>query len=154
MCGDVNEPGITMLAIREIFKVIESSVDRQFLIRFDVACSNLFVNSSSEPCFFFFCIRVSYIEIYNEKIYDLLDKTNTDLKIQEKTRGECSVSSNEFIVSSEESIMDLLLRGNKERKTAGTKMNERSSRSHTLFRLVCIGDSLSEHSFHIVFNFR
>lgn len=78
---------------------------------------------------------VGYIEIYNEKLYDLLD-INTEPKILEKTRGETNVSSKEFMVSNEETIMELLLRGNKERKTAGTKMNERSSRSHTIFRLV------------------
>lgn len=43
------------------------------------------------------------------------------------------------MVSNEASIMELLQRGSKERKTGGTKMNERSSRSHTIFRLVSGG---------------
>lgn len=69
MCGDVNEPGITMLAIREIFKVIESSVDRQFLIRFDMACSNLLVNSSTEP--FFFCASEFLTSKYTMRKYTI-----------------------------------------------------------------------------------
>lgn len=112
MLGDEQHPGIMVLAIREIFKEIESSQNQQFLL------------------------RIGYIEIYNEKLYDLLDTSNTDLKIQEKSRGEVTVNHREVIVSNEAIIMQQLQAGNKERKTGGTNMNERSSRSHTIFRIV------------------
>lgn len=56
----------------------------------------------------------------------------------EKTRGEVTVTSKEFVVNGEELVMDLLQQGSKERKTGGTKMNERSSRSHTIFRIVSV----------------
>lgn len=112
MLGDDQNPGIMVLAIRELFKEIESSQNHQFLM------------------------RIGYIEIYNEKLYDLLDTTNTDLKIQERLRGEVTVNHREVVVIDEASIMQQLHLGNKERKTAATKMNERSSRSHTIFRIV------------------
>lgn len=79
--------------------------------------------------------RVSYIEIYNERVYDLLDKRN-ELKIQETGNGDTSVNSVEKIVNSEQMILDLLSQGNKERKVAETKMNVHSSRSHTIFSIV------------------
>lgn len=79
---------------------------------------------------------VSYIEIFNEKLYDLLDTANVDLKIVERTRGEVTVVCKECIVRNEQIVMECIQQGNKERKTASTKMNERSSRSHTIFRIV------------------
>lgn len=115
MLGDDTGPGIMQLAIRELFHDIEKSQNQQFLL------------------------RVGYIEIYNEKVYDLLDKTNVDLKIQENARCEVTVNHREVIVSSEENIMSQLQIGNKQRKVACTAMNDRSSRSHTIFRLVSIG---------------
>lgn len=81
--------------------------------------------------------RVSYIEIYNERVYDLLDKRN-ELKIQETGNGDTSVNSVEKIVNSEQIIMELLSQGNKERKVAETKMNVQSSRSHTIFSIVSV----------------
>lgn len=44
MCGDANYPGITMLAIREIFKEIECAVDRQFLLRYYMKTRILFIH--------------------------------------------------------------------------------------------------------------
>lgn len=79
--------------------------------------------------------RVSYIEIYNERVFDLLDKRN-ELKIQESGSGDTTVNSVEKIVNSEQMIMDLLSQGNKERRVAETKMNVQSSRSHTIFSIV------------------
>lgn len=68
-------------------------------------------------------------------MYDLLDKRN-ELKIQETGTGETTVKSVEKIVNSEQSIVELLSQGNKERKVAETKMNVQSSRSHTIFSIV------------------
>lgn len=64
-----------------------------------------------------------------------MDKRN-ELKIQETGTGETTVKSVEKIVNSEQSIVELLSQGNKERKVAETKMNVQSSRSHTIFSIV------------------
>lgn len=78
---------------------------------------------------------VSYIEIYNERVFDLLNKRN-ELKIQEVNNGETSVNCVEKIVNCEDSIMSLITEGNKEKKVAETNMNTQSSRSHTIFTIV------------------
>lgn len=64
-----------------------------------------------------------------------MDKQN-DLKVHENAKGEVVVNHKEVIISSEDIILQQLHAGNKERKTAQTYMNERSSRSHTIFRIV------------------
>lgn len=81
--------------------------------------------------------RVTYIEIYNEKVYDLLSKRN-ELKIQETGPGELKIGCEEHIVTSEKEIMDLVNDGNNLRKVAETAMNVQSSRSHTIFSIVSI----------------
>lgn len=79
--------------------------------------------------------RVSYIEIYNERVYDLLKKRN-ELKIHENTSGDTNVNCIEKLVNSEQSILALITEGNKERKVAETNMNTQSSRSHTILTIV------------------
>lgn len=97
--------------------------------------------------------RVSYIEIYNERIYDLFNKRN-ELKIQEIGNGDVNVNCVEKFVNSEESIMELLHQGNKERKVAETNMNVQSSRSHTIFSIVSVNSFCLFHfNFRIKYNF-
>lgn len=79
--------------------------------------------------------RVSYIEIYNEKAYDLLKKTGSHLKIQD-SNGVVSINCEECIVTSEKQLLEYLIQGNNLRTVGNTNMNERSSRSHAIFRIV------------------
>ncbi|XP_030240036.1 kinesin-like protein KIN-7I [Drosophila navojoa] len=111
MMGDEQNPGVMVLAAKEIFKQIARHSDRDFLL------------------------RVGYIEIYNEKIYDLLNKKNQDLKIHE-SNGMVHVNCEECIITSEEDLLQFLCMGNKERTVGETNMNERSSRSHAIFRII------------------
>ncbi|XP_017859392.1 PREDICTED: kinesin-like protein KIN-7I isoform X1 [Drosophila arizonae] len=111
MMGDEQNPGVMVLAAKEIFKQIARHNDRDFLL------------------------RVGYIEIYNEKIYDLLNKKNQDLKIHE-SNGMVHVNCEECIITSEEDLLQFLCMGNKERTVGETNMNERSSRSHAIFRII------------------
>lgn len=90
---------------------------------------------------FFLTYRVSYIEIYNEKVHDLLNKRN-ELKIQEVGGGELNIGFVEKPVASEQQIMDLVTEGNNLRKVAETNMNVQSSRSHTIFSIVSNSCSL------------
>ncbi|KAI3406058.2 CIN8 [Candida oxycetoniae] len=89
-----------------------------------------------------FAVKVSYLEIYNEELIDLLQQHNKKLRILEKNiSGKASPNHKaiavqnltECCVSSHHEGMEILRAGLKRRKTASTNMNETSSRSHTIF---------------------
>lgn len=89
-----------------------------------------------------FQIKVSYIEIYNEMIYDLLaiQKENlSELTIHESKNKEFFVKgATEIEVDSMQEVLELINLGENNRHYAETYHNHCSSRSHTLFRLqVC-----------------
>lgn len=82
-------------------------------------------------------IRCSYLQIYNEQVYDLLDSSKVSLKIRESAqRGGTYVEglTEEYIASLDDALL-LLSIGSANRATASTKMNLNSSRSHTLFAI-------------------
>lgn len=79
--------------------------------------------------------RVSYIEIYNERINDLLDTKKTDLKVKEDYHGHIIIDCKEEVANSPECILRAMKKGDKNRRIGETNMNERSSRSHTIFRI-------------------
>jgi hypothetical protein len=81
-------------------------------------------------------VVVTYIEIYNELIRDLLDDSSkkTNLQIREDTSGEFFVGDvTELIVSSCAELLGIMTRGSKNRATSMTNMNDKSSRSHAVF---------------------
>jgi len=107
--------GIVHMAACDIFNHIENEPERIFLV------------------------RVSFIEIYNEEVRDLLVSGNSmetaKLKIREDKVSGVFVNSNETIITSMDSLMSALFAGEKNRTFAATAINERSSRSHTIFRI-------------------
>ncbi|KYN37073.1 Centromere-associated protein E [Trachymyrmex septentrionalis] len=115
MMGTSEEPGIVPLAVEHMFDAITNIPGREFLL------------------------RVSYLEIYNEKVNDLLnknqDKNSTDLKIHEDVNGQVFVKCKEEVTNSPENVLAIMNKGNKSRRIGETNMNERSSRSHTIFRI-------------------
>uniref|UniRef100_A0ABI7Z703 Kinesin-like protein n=1 Tax=Felis catus TaxID=9685 RepID=A0ABI7Z703_FELCA len=81
-----------------------------------------------------FHIKVSYFEIYLDKIRDLLDVTKTNLSVHEdKNRVPFVKGCTERFVSSPEEILDVIDEGKSNRHVAVTNMNEHSSRSHSIF---------------------
>ncbi|GBG31510.1 Kinesin-related protein 4 [Hondaea fermentalgiana] len=86
-----------------------------------------------------FLIRVSYLEIYNEEVRDLLGG-NTEsggLRIVDDPQKGCHVRGlKEVVVLSPDHVFELLRSGEAKRHYGATKMNYTSSRSHTLFRMV------------------
>jgi kinesin family protein 5 len=83
-----------------------------------------------------FGLKVSYTELYLEKIVDLLDVDKKGLKIREdKISGFYISNITEVPVSSDFEIFELLRIGTENRHIMNTKMNSRSSRSHTIFNL-------------------
>ncbi|XP_052795807.1 kinesin heavy chain-like isoform X2 [Mya arenaria] len=81
-----------------------------------------------------FHIKVSYFEIYMDKIRDLLDVTKTNLSVHEdKNKVTFVKGATERFVSSPEEVMETIDEGKSNRHVAVTNMNEHSSRSHSVF---------------------
>lgn len=79
-----------------------------------------------------FDVSISYIEIYNEKVYDLLDDKNTD-SIHTKGSKYAGSTKVPILVSSE--AKNILTKANKNRHVRSTMMNASSSRSHAMFSI-------------------
>ncbi|XP_019729247.1 kinesin-1 heavy chain-like isoform X1 [Hippocampus comes] len=83
-----------------------------------------------------FHIKVSYFEIYLDKIKDLLDVTKTNLSVHEdKNRVPYVKGCTERFVCSPDEVMDAIDEGKNNRSVAVTNMNEHSSRSHSIFQI-------------------
>ena len=89
--------------------------------------------------------QLSFLEVYKETVYDLLDVFKSEVPIeqwspvvlQETSQGALLLKNlNVFEVTSEEEALNLFFMGNKNRITSSTSMNEASSRSHAIFTLV------------------
>ena len=88
-------------------------------------------NSSSE-----FMLKVSMIEIYQERIRDLLDVSRVNLPIREDSiKGIYVDGCSERYVGCPRDVLDALELGSNNRAQAATNMNEHSSRSHSIFIL-------------------
>ncbi|KAK1888863.1 Kinesin-like protein KIF13B [Dissostichus eleginoides] len=86
-----------------------------------------------------FTVEVSYMEIYNEKVRDLLDpKGNRQaLRVREhKVMGPYVDGLSRLAVACYTDIESLMSEGNKSRTVAATNMNEESSRSHAVFNII------------------
>nr|XP_025876224.1 kinesin-like protein KIN-7I isoform X3 [Oryza sativa Japonica Group] len=113
MRGSGNEPGIIPLAVHDLFRTIEEHLDREFLL------------------------RMSYMEIYNEEINDLLVPEHRKLQIHESIeRGIYVAGLREEIVTCPEQVLEFMSFGESHRHIGETNMNVYSSRSHTIFRMV------------------
>ena len=84
-----------------------------------------------------YTVEVSYLEIYNERVRDLLNPANKgNLKVREHpSTGPYVEDLAKLAVQSFEEIEHLMDEGNKARTVAATNMNETSSRSHAVFTL-------------------
>ncbi|KAH7875904.1 kinesin-like protein [Lentinula edodes] len=106
-----------------------------------LTCSELFVRvderKAADPNINF-TVEVSYIEIYNEKVRDLLNPKNTgNLRVREHpSLGPYVEDLSKLMVNSYGEMMTLMDEGNKARTVAATNMNETSSRSHAVFTLL------------------
>ncbi|XP_010162621.1 kinesin-like protein KIF13B, partial [Antrostomus carolinensis] len=86
-----------------------------------------------------FKVEVSYMEIYNEKVRDLLDPKGSrqTLKVREHSvYGPYVDGLSKLAVASYKDIESLMSEGNKSRTVAATNMNEESSRSHAVFKII------------------
>nr|XP_043886061.1 kinesin-like protein KIF13B isoform X2 [Solea senegalensis] len=86
-----------------------------------------------------FTVEVSYMEIYNEKVRDLLDPKGgrQTLRVREhKVLGPYVDGLSRLAVACYKDIESLMSEGNKSRTVAATNMNEESSRSHAVFNII------------------
>lgn len=122
MQGTASSPGVIPLAITDIFSYIRETPHREFLL------------------------RVSYLEIYNEKIHDLLSISASngagapqqeEIKLREDSkRGVYATPLKEEIVQSPTQLLRVIARGDHARRTGSTQFNARSSRSHAVVQIV------------------
>ena len=83
-----------------------------------------------------FTVKISVIEIYKEKIRDLLDPKKDNLQVhEEKTKGIYIADVTETYVSDEREVYQVMKLGQSNRSIACTNMNAESSRSHSIFIL-------------------
>lgn len=112
----MGQKGVIMYALEDIFREVRESEGKHY---------------------FFSC---SYMEIYNEHVFDLLKETHEMkaeiLNIVEGNEKEFFVRGlSEYAVASITEVMERLAKGEVNRHYAATTMNHNSSRSHTIFRL-------------------
>jgi len=114
MLGSYTEPGIMTRTLQELFGKLNAMKDEK---QFKIKCS--------------------FVEVYNENIRDLLGE-GRDLDLREDpVKGMCVAGVSEVCgLEKVEHIMDLLSRGNLNRTTEPTAVNETSSRSHAVLQVV------------------
>lgn len=87
-----------------------------------------------------FAMRVSYLELYNEELCDLLSSDDTaKIRIYDDVAKKGSVivqGLEEIPVKCKSDVYRLLSKGQERRRTAATLMNAQSSRSHTIFTIL------------------
>ncbi|KAF7819101.1 kinesin-like protein KIN-7O isoform X2 [Senna tora] len=121
MRGSRTEPGVIPLAVRDLFEIIQQDDHREFLL------------------------RMSYMEIYNEEINDLLAPEHRKLQIHENLeRGIYVAGLREEIVATPEQVLHFMEFGESHRHIGETNMNLYSSRSHTIFRMIIESRDRSE----------
>nr|XP_015216693.1 PREDICTED: kinesin-like protein KIF1A isoform X4 [Lepisosteus oculatus] len=103
-------------------------------------CEDLFsrINDSNNDNSMSYSVEVSYMEIYCERVRDLLNPKNKgNLRVREHPlMGPYVEDLSKLAVTSYNDIQDLMDSGNKARTVAATNMNETSSRSHAVFNII------------------
>ncbi|CAH0407605.1 unnamed protein product [Chilo suppressalis] len=113
MIGNAEHPGITYLTMEHLFYTINSyEKEREF------------------------DIGVSYIEVYNENVYDLLKPSNTPLQLREDAKYGVMVAGLTLNnIKTARELLNMLENGNKNRTQHPTDANAESSRSHAVFQV-------------------
>ncbi|KAK9531835.1 hypothetical protein VZT92_011237 [Zoarces viviparus] len=115
MMGSNRIHGVIPLAVEDVFHTIKNCSKKEFLL------------------------RVSYMEIYNETVSDLLVDSwkRKPLEVREGINKNIYVADlTEELVTNSGQALAWIRKGEKNRHYGKTKMNERSSRSHTIFRMI------------------
>ncbi|GMH31587.1 hypothetical protein Nepgr_033431 [Nepenthes gracilis] len=112
MLGTLENPGVMVLAIKDLFtKIRQRSFDGNHVV------------------------QLSYLEVYNETVRDLLSP-GRPLVLREDKQGIVAAGLTQYRAYSTDEVMALLIQGNKNRTTEPTRVNETSSRSHAILQVV------------------
>ncbi|TVU12150.1 hypothetical protein EJB05_45780 [Eragrostis curvula] len=122
MHGDQRSPGIIPMAVKDVFSIIQETPNREFLL------------------------RVSYLEIYNEVVNDLLNPSGQNLRIREDLQGTFVEGIKEEAVLSPVHALSLITAGEEHRHVGSTNFNLLSSRSHTIFTMTIESSPCRESS--------
>ncbi|KAK6776164.1 hypothetical protein RDI58_027165 [Solanum bulbocastanum] len=128
MHGDHISPGIIPLAIKDVFSIIQDTPGCEFLL------------------------RVSYLEIYNEVINDLLDPTGQNLRVREDNQGTYVEGIKEEVVLSPGHALSFIAAGEEHRHIGSNNFNLFSSRSHTIFTLMIESSAHGDEYDGVVFS--
>ena len=83
-----------------------------------------------------FTVKISYLEIYNEQVFDLLSNTNDVLMVvEDPSKGVLVPDLSEVIVGNSNDAVQLILKGNHKRQIGSTEQNHFSSRSHAILEI-------------------
>jgi kinesin family protein 18/19 len=111
----IENAGIMPRALSDLFKLIENSKSKNIEYR----------------------LNLSYLEIYNEAIRDLLSDSDKALELREDPyNGSQVVNLSEIVVTNTTDVFKLLTKGNSNRTVESTNLNEASSRSHAILQIV------------------
>lgn len=112
MLGTIENPGVMVLAIKDLFgKIRQRSYDGNHVV------------------------HLSYLEVYNETVRDLLSP-GRPLVLREDKQGILAAGLTQYRAYSTDEVMALLQQGNQNRTTEPTRANETSSRSHAILQVV------------------
>ncbi|GAA5910435.1 uncharacterized protein JCM6883_003008 [Sporobolomyces salmoneus] len=94
----------------------------------------IFASIMASPANLEYLVKVSYMEIYMERIRDLLAPANDNLPVHEdKTRGVYVKNLSDFYVGNAAEVYEIMRQGGSARAVSATNMNAESSRSHSIF---------------------
>jgi len=142
MLGAPQTPGLMVLTLRDLYKEIDRAQAAS------VAAGNAYDAESNFASKkkgskvvrrIEYKVSLSYVEVYNENIRDLLSESGDsqeflDLR-EDPSRGNCVAGVSEHSVSNTNDIMNLLSAGNKRRTQEPTAANKESSRSHAVLQI-------------------
>ncbi|XP_058973262.2 kinesin-like protein KIF22-B [Pocillopora verrucosa] len=114
MVGSPDEPGLIPRCAAELFKLIDT-------------------HHQDPTVPWKYKVLFSYLEIYQEKIKDLLDLNKDDLLIRQDQQQNIFIPNlTEMEIETLGEFMSLFIKASHQRKTAATKLNPQSSRSHSI----------------------
>lgn len=112
MLGTTQSPGVMVLALKDLFtKLRQRSGEGDFVV------------------------RLSYLEVYNESVRDLLSPGRPLVLREDSKQGIIAAGLTQYQAYSADEIMALLQQGNQNRTTEPTRVNETSSRSHAILQV-------------------
>ncbi|KAG6553178.1 hypothetical protein Mapa_005237 [Marchantia paleacea] len=113
MLGTVQQPGVMVLALKDLFaKLKQRSPEGEHVV------------------------RLSYLEVYNESVRDLLSPGRPLVLREDARQGTIAAGLTQYQAFSADEVMTLLHKGNTNRQTEPTRANETSSRSHAILQVV------------------